>query len=108
MATRATETIDNDGLAATYHNAEAGGDKIVPGPGVGIHVKNAHASPCNVTIVTPGTVDGLSVSDRVVAVPNGADRFIAVPDLYRNPADGLASITWAAETAVTFAVIRIN
>jgi len=108
MATRPTETIDNDGLLATYFAASAGGDKVTPGAGVGIHVKNANASPTNVTIVTPGTVDGLAVADRVVAVTNGTDQFIAVPELYRDPADGLAAITWSVTASVTFAVIRIN
>lgn len=108
MATRATETIDNDGLVATYHAASGGGDKVSPGAGVGIHVKNGSGAAVDVTLVTPGTVDTLAVSDRVVEVGAGAEAFIAVPDLYRNPSDGLASITWEATTTVTFAVIRIN
>ena len=108
MATRATETVDRDGLVATYHAASGGGDKVTPGSGVGIHVKNGSASAVDVTLVTPGTVEGLAVADRVVEVGAGADAFIAVPDIYRSSTDGLASITWEATTTVTFAVIRIN
>lgn len=108
MATRATETIDRDGLVATYHAASGGGDKVSPGAGVAIHVKNGSGAAVDVTLVTPGTVEGLAVSDRVVEVGAGAEAFIAVPDIYRNPTDGLVSITWEATTTVTFAVIRIN
>lgn len=109
MATRATETIDTDGLSATYHAASGGGDKVAPGSGIAIHVVNASGADVDVTLVTPGTVDGNPISDRVVTAPTmTSNTFIAVPELYRNPADGLASITWEATTSVTFAVIRIN
>ncbi|MDQ3760973.1 MAG: hypothetical protein M3460_04540 [Actinomycetota bacterium] len=108
MATRATETVDTDGLTATYHAASGGGDKVTPGAGVAIHVKNGSGGSINVTLATPGTVDALAIADRVVAVGAGAEGFIAVPELYRNPTDGLADITWSATTTITFAVIRIN
>lgn len=108
MAIRATETVDADGLVATYHAASAGGDKVSPGPGQGIHVVNGNAAPTLVTLVTPGTVDGLAVADRVVTVANGTEAFISVPDTYRNSADGLADITWSVTATVTFAAIRIN
>lgn len=108
MAIRATETVDTDGLLATYHAASAGGDKVSCGPGQAIHVKNANAAPTNVTLVTPGTVDALAVADRVVAVANATEQFIAVPDFYRNSADGYADITWSVTATVTFAVVRIN
>lgn len=109
MATRATETVDTDGLTATYYAATATtGDKVVSGPGVGIHVKNGSAGSINVVLATPGTVDGNPIGDRSVAVGAGAEGFIAVPALYRDPADGLATFICSAVTTVTFAVIRIN
>lgn len=109
MATRATETVDRDGLSATYHAASAGGDKVTPGAGVAIHVINGSVADVDVTLVTPGTVEGLAVADRVVtAAASSANTFVAVPEIYRNPTDALASITWEATADVTFAVIRIN
>ena len=109
MAIRGTEVIDADGLAATYYAASGGGDKVSPGPGQGIHVKNGSGSSINVTLVTPGVVENdLAIADRVVAVPAGADRFISVPEIYRNSADNFADLTWSATTTVTFAVLRIN
>ena len=106
MATRTSESIPTAGLAPTYNAASAGGDKLAPGEGVFIHVKNGSASPITVTLATPQTVDTLAVADRTVSVPNAAERFIAVPNLYRDPADGLAAITWSAVTTVTFAAMR--
>lgn len=106
MATRATESIGTAGLEATYHVAEVGGDKVAPGDGTFLHVVNGDAADKTVTLVTPQTVDTLAVADRAVVVTAGESRFIAVPGMYRDPADGLASLTWSAITSVTFAVLR--
>jgi hypothetical protein len=108
MATRATESVDTDGLAATYHAASAGGDKVAPSESCFLHVKNGGGSPVTVTLVTPGTVDSLAITDRTVSVPaTTGERFIKVPaSIYRDPADGLASITWSGTTSVTFAVLQ--
>lgn len=111
MATVSTQALPKAGLAApTYSAASAGGDKVTPGPGVYLHVKNASAGAIIPTIVTPGTVDGLAITDRAcVSVPAGGEAFIPVTnvDLYRNTADGLADITWSASASVTFAVLRV-
>lgn len=109
MATVATQNIDTDGLQATYSAASGGGDKVLPGAGSFLHVKNASGVPTTVTLVTPSTVDStLAVGDRAVVVTNATEQFIALPDsLYRNPTDGLADITWSATTSITFAVVRI-
>lgn len=108
MATVATQSIDTDGLAAAYSAASPGGDKYVPGENTFLHIKNGSVSSIVATLVTPGTKDGtLAIADRAITVPAGEDRFVAAPtDLYRNPADGFADITWSATTTVTFAVVR--
>lgn len=51
-----------------------------------LYVKNA-ADMLNVTIQTPGTVDGLAVADRVVNVPANSERVIGPldRDTYGNP-----------------------
>lgn len=109
MATLTTQNIGNAGITPAYVAAAAGGDKVVPGEGTYIHVKNGGGSSINVTLATPATVDGsLAVGDRVVAVAAGAEAKIAVPDtLYRDPADGLAAITYSAVTTVTIGCFRI-
>lgn len=106
MATRATETIAAAGTEATYHAASETGDKVAAVDGTVLHVKNGSAGSVTVTLVTPGTVDGLAIADREVAVPAGEDRFIALSKTYRNPSDGLADVQWSAHEDVTFAVVR--
>ena len=108
MATLTTQNIDTDGLVPTYAAASGGGDKMLPGEHDFLHVKNGGGSSITVTLVTPSTVDStLAVGDRAITVTNGTDQMIRVPsDLYRDPADGLASITYSGVTTVTVAAIR--
>lgn len=107
MATLSIQSIDQDGLTPSYSTASSGGDKVVPGAGSFIHVKNGGGSPITLTLVTPGTVSSLAVADQTVTVANGAESMIAVGDLYRDPSDGLASITYSATpTSVTLASLR--
>lgn len=106
MATVNTQNITNLGTAATYSAASPGGDRFLPADGTFLHVKNGGGSPITVTLVTPGSVDGLAVADRPISVPAGSDRFIAAPSkLYRSN-DGLGDVTWSGTTSVTFAAIR--
>ena len=109
MATLATQSITTAGITPTFAAAAGGGDKCLPGAGTYLHVKNGGGSPITVTLATPATVDGtLAVGDRAVVVANAAEAKIAVPDtLYRDPADGLASITYSGVTTVTVGVFRI-
>jgi hypothetical protein len=108
MATVPVQVVAVAGTQATYAAATAGGgDKIVPGDGVFVHVKNGSGGSITLTLVTPGEVDGLAVADRTVVVPAGEDRFASVGDLYRNRSDGLATLTWSAVTTVTFAALRL-
>lgn len=106
MATLAIQTIDNDGLTPAYVAASAGGDKVVPGAGSYVHVKNGSGASITVTLVTPGSVDGLAIADRAVAVGAGAEAKIAVPNLYKDPTDGLAALTYSAVTSLTIGSFR--
>jgi hypothetical protein len=104
MATVSTEPVPTTGLEATANAASAGGDKVRPDSI--IRVINASGADVDVTMVTPQTVDGdLAVADRVVTVPLGEARYIRATTTYRNPADGLVSLTWEATASVTFEVI---
>lgn len=109
MATLTTQNITTAGITPSYVAAAGGGDKVVPGAGTFVHVKNASGGSITVTLVTPSTVDStLAVGDRAIAVGAGAEAQIAVPDtLYRDPADGLASITYSGVTSLTIGCFRI-
>jgi hypothetical protein len=107
----AVETIPVTGLAATYAATTAEGLSFANDGQVFIHVKNAGASPCNVTIQTPETRGGLAVAEQVVAVANGAEKFIGpfpTPQ-YNRPSGGSDAgyvyVDFSYLTSVTVAVL---
>ena len=82
------------GLAAVYAQPTAS-DQCVTGTGVVLDYRNTSGTVFTVTLVTPQLIDGdLAVADRAVSIPaTTGQKFIAVPDLYRDPATGLCLIT---------------
>lgn len=117
---RAALTLQNlsaGGLAPSFTAAIADGHAINNQYGnVVLWVKNGSGASINITIVTPGTVDGNAIADKVVAVPAGADRIIGPFDpRYYNQDDssgdtGLnyaAFINYSATASVTIAALRI-
>lgn len=107
MATLTTQTAALAGLAVSLVPATSGGDACPTGAGLVLVVKNGDASSHTVTLATPGTVDGLAIADRAVTVAAGALEFIPLADIYRNPATGLASLTYDAVTSLDVAVVRV-
>lgn len=109
MATLVAQTVPAiAGRNMTFAAAAGGGDKTKPGSGVFLFVRNGDASSITVTLVTPGvSFNNTAIADTVVTVPAGATWCIPVPMEYRNPSDGLASITYSAVTSVTVAVLTI-
>jgi hypothetical protein len=108
MAILATQGFNSapGGAAVTLVAAAGGGDKAAPGDDVYLLVRNADASPINVTLVTVGLAfNGAALADTVVAVAAGATKLIPVRREYIDPADGLAAITYSAVTSVTVAVL---
>ncbi|REE62124.1 hypothetical protein BX257_4737 [Streptomyces sp. 3212.3] len=107
MASLNATAVPPTGAAVAYTPASAGGDTCPTGAGVLLMVKNSDASPHTVTLVTPGTVNGLAIADRAIPVAAGAEVAIPVNRDYRNPATGRASITYDAVTSVGVAVMRV-
>jgi hypothetical protein len=106
VAALTIQTINQTGVGPTYVAADAAGDTVIPGAGSFLHVKNGAAAAVTVTLVTPGTVSGLDVADQAVSVPAGAERMIAVGDLYRDPDTGRATVTYSAAASVTVGSFR--
>jgi hypothetical protein len=104
-----TQVVPNTGLAITTSTPTAtDGDTCATGAGVFLYVSNTSGSSINVTLATPGTVDGdLAIADRTVAVANSATTLIPLTSLYRNPATGRALVTCSATTGVAVAVLRV-
>lgn len=107
MATIATQLVTHAGIAGSFAAASAGGDACATGAGMVLVVKNGDSVSHTVTLATPGTVDGLAISDRTVTVAAGDEEYIGVPDLFKDPATGLATVTYDAVTSVTVAVFRV-
>lgn len=82
------QEIVRTGLEVTYAAADSTNDHSFDNVSqdIFLHVING-ATVCNVTIVTPQTVDGLAVADPVINVPATEDRFIGPfrNDLYGQP-----------------------
>lgn len=70
-----------------------------------LHVKNANAAACTVTVTSRALAsDGLATSDRVVEVPlSTGDRFIRVGPAFRD-ADGDVAVAFSVQSSVSVAV----
>ena len=108
------QEIVRTGLEVTY----AAGDDVNnhsfdnAGQDIFLHVING-ATACNVTIITPQTIDDLAVADPVINVPASEDRFIGPfrNDLYgqAEPDAGFSKSVFVDlddDTNVTIAAIR--
>lgn len=105
MAALAAQRIAQSGTAPTYAAASAGGDTAPVGGGLKLHVVNGSGATVTVTVVTPGTLDGLSIGDAALPVPAGGSGFIPLTNIYRDPVTGRANITYSATTTVNVAVL---
>ena len=111
----AVQPTVREGLAASYTTATVDGHAFSnAGRNVFLHVKNAGGVSTTVTIVTPGTVDGLAIPDRTVSIPAGADRFIGpFPKTYEQ-VDSLLDINEAVyvnaapQASVSYAAIKLG
>ena len=72
-----------------------------------LHVKNG-GTASTLTIKTQGTVDGLAVADRTVAVPEDTELFIGpfAVEIYNDP-DRQVEIEFSTPATVEFAAIRV-
>lgn len=90
---------------ATVSLAAANADgHTIPGTGdVFLLVSNGSGGSITVTAVTPGTQDGLAISDQAVTIANGAQKIIGPfpPRSFTDEADNLVDIDFSAVTTVT-------
>lgn len=102
------QQIARTGLEAAYTAAVADGAKFANDGRMFVDVVNDSASSINVTAQTPVTVDGLAVTDLVVAVSAGESRKIGPfpPNIY-NQSDGMVYLDYSAVTDVTVALMRL-
>jgi hypothetical protein len=89
--------------------ADATGNTAPTGGGVFLLVKNAAGSSITATMNYPKKYDGdQTLTGRVHTVPaTTGEFFIPLRDEYRDPATGLASVTWSSATSVTVCVVAV-
>lgn len=107
MALIATQNVKLAGTAPTLA-AAAAGDTATCGHGYFLVVKNTNAATRDITIAVPGNLaTGVAYPDKVYAIAaDTGELWIPLLDIYRDPSDQLAHITWSATANVTRAVVK--
>lgn len=107
MAEIPLRTPSHTGLNLALGNAAAS-DTAQCGPGYTLLVNNASGGEVDVTIAVAGNTSyGVAAPDKVVAVPAGQLWAIPLLEVYRDPSDRMAHISWESTTSVTRAVIKL-
>lgn len=111
MALLSAQSIVKAGLAPVY-SAVSASDTIAPVPGsqLFLHVKNANAGACTVTLVDGGkTPAGSSAASPTVSVPaTTGDRMIGpLPRSMVDSSTGLITVTYSVTASVTAALVAI-
>ena len=107
MATLAVSTVSRTGVDIAGVAAGAGGDEFANDGYTFFKVTNGSGGSINVTVDCVATVDGLAVTDRVVAVAAGASKMIGPfsPSQYNN-GNGRVAVTYSAVTTVTVIALK--
>ena len=83
------QALDPTGVFTAEQSGDSANNHVMANNGeVVIVARNADgAAPHTVTLVTPGTVGGLAITDQAVSVPASSTRFIGPldPDVYDQP-----------------------
>jgi hypothetical protein len=98
------------GITPTYNAGTlTDGDAFTNDGKTMIQVLNTGGST-TLTIQTPGTVDGLAITDRTVVIPaTTGNKYIGpFPTTQYNQSDGKVYLDWSQVTGITFAVVRVK
>lgn len=105
----ATQEIVRTGLAPSYTGSLSTSNTYqVSNDGhVFLHVKKTGAGACNVTVQTPGQVDGLDIADLVVSVPaTTGDKLIGPFPV--SVYGSTLNVTFSEITGLTVAALRFG
>lgn len=107
MATLTVATVSRAGTDIAGTSAAGGGDVFANDGYTFLKVTNGGGSSINVTIDCTQTLDGMAVTDPVVAVAAGATKLIGPfsPSLF-NDANGRVGVGYSAVTSVTVAALK--
>lgn len=104
----APQEISRAGLNPVLSAANVDGHWIVNDGKTYLEVLNGSGASINVTLVISKTIDGVTSSGKVIAVPAGERRKIGPfpADIY-NQADGSVNVNFSAVTTVTVGAFRV-
>lgn len=111
MALLTPQVASRAGLAPVY-SAVTASDTIAQAGGVAtfLHVKNANAAACTVTLVDGGkTPAGSAAANPTVVVPaTTGDRMIGpLPNSLADPSTGLITVQYSVTPSVTAALVQV-
>jgi len=104
------EQVSKSGTIATYTSVALANTYTVANDGrTMLHFKKSGAGDCVITVVTPGTIQGMAVADLTVTVPaTTGDKFVGpFPMSLFNDANGLLQFTASDTAGLTVAVLRL-
>jgi hypothetical protein len=101
------QTPTSSGLTPAYSTPTVNGFYVSTNGNTLVHVKNANAASCVVTLPVASTIDGNAVASKTITIPTGQERFIRLQREYLQPessADaGRAYMDFSIQTSVTAA-----
>lgn len=100
------QRVEVTGTAAVPEPANVDGNSVGFDAHRALVVRNGSAAAINVTFPTVGTVDGLAVPNRVVAVAAGAERVFRLSTLAVQPG-GVVHVDYSAVASVTVYVLEL-
>lgn len=106
MALLTPQALAVSGITPTYASASAGGDQAPIGRNLLLEIRNGGASPVTATLITYATYKGFAVADTALVIPAGGVGLVPLDTVYRNPANGQATVTYSATASVTVAVLQ--
>lgn len=103
-------TTSRSGVALAYTAAIADGHSFAnSGQDVVLFVKNGSGAPVNVTVDIPKVVDGVAMTDLVVAVAAGATRIIGpFPKGLYNQSGNVVHVDYSATASVEVAAVKLG
>lgn len=109
MALLTAQAIVGTGLAPVLSAVNATDTITADGSTYVLHVKNANAGACTVTLTDAGkTPGGSAATNPTISVPaTTGERFIYVPNSLVNPATGLITVGYSPTASVTAALYRV-
>lgn len=108
MADLSTHAVTVAGTAPTFGAAAAGGDTAEVGDGLVAVYRNANGTTARtVTVAVPGNLEtGDAYPDKAYSVPTSGEVWIPLYQLYADPTDRRAHLSYDSEADLTVAVVR--